>query len=67
MAIAWALLCSPELLVLDEATSAPDLATEHEVLSVVRALRPDTMVVLVTHRVSSLEPSDHVVSVETRG
>ena len=63
VALARALLRRPELLVLDEATSSLDVATETAVLEAVRALCPATTVVLVTHRVSSLVASDLVVDV----
>lgn len=67
VALARALLRRPELLVLDEATSSLDVATERLVLDAVRTLCPDTTVLLVTHRTSSLAPTDRVVEVPIGG
>jgi ATP-binding cassette subfamily B protein RtxE len=54
-------------LILDEATSALDYDTEADVLATVRALCPATTVLLVTHRISAIAPSDCVVRVHAPG
>lgn len=63
VALARALVRDPVLLILDEATSALDYETEASVLGTVRGLCPRTTVLLVTHRISAIAPSDHVVEI----
>ena len=61
LAIARALLRRPDVLVLDEATSSLDDATESAVMSVVGGLAPRLTVVVIAHRQSTIEAADHVV------
>jgi ABC-type multidrug transport system fused ATPase/permease subunit len=58
--IARALYHDPTVLVLDEATSALDTATEHEVMEAVRALHGTKTIVIVAHRLSTVEHCDRV-------
>lgn len=60
IALARALYREPEVLILDEATSALDIETEAKFLSVISALRHKLTVVIVTHRVETLEYADVV-------
>ena len=53
--IARALYLKPELLVLDEATSALDSHNESSILEVVKSLSPETIVVFIAHRLSSVK------------
>jgi len=53
--IARALYHNPTVLVLDEATSALDLATEREVMQAVTALHGRKTLIIVTHRLSTIE------------
>lgn len=53
--IARALYHDPAVLVLDEATSALDTATEHEVMQAVRALHGRKTILIVAHRLSTVE------------
>ena len=64
LAIARALLRSPDILVLDEATSALDSISEREVQDALEALMRDRTVVVVAHRLSTIEDADHVVVLE---
>jgi ABC-type multidrug transport system fused ATPase/permease subunit len=56
--IARALYHDPEVLVLDEATSALDTTTERGVMAAVRALRGLKTVIIVAHRLSTVENCD---------
>jgi ABC-type multidrug transport system fused ATPase/permease subunit len=58
--IARALYNNPEVLVLDEATSSLDTETEHGVMQAVQALQGDKTVVIVAHRLSTVEYCDRL-------
>lgn len=58
--IARALYHDPAVLVLDEATSSLDTATEHEVMEAVRALHGSKTIVIVAHRLSTVEQCDRL-------
>jgi ABC-type multidrug transport system fused ATPase/permease subunit len=62
--IARALYKQAELLVLDEATSALDNRTEAEVMEAVQALDRRITVVLIAHRLSTVENCDRIVLLE---
>jgi ATP-binding cassette, subfamily B, bacterial PglK len=53
--IARALYHDPQLLVFDEATSALDAATETAVMDSIRALSGLKTIVIIAHRLSTLE------------
>jgi ABC-type multidrug transport system fused ATPase/permease subunit len=59
--IARALYKQAELLVLDEATSALDNRTEAEVMRAVKALDRSITVVIIAHRLSTVEHCDRVL------
>nr|WP_321453380.1 peptidase domain-containing ABC transporter [uncultured Carboxylicivirga sp.] len=54
VAIARALIHQPELLILDEATSAMDRATEANILNLIQKLKKQMSVLFITHRVHVL-------------
>ncbi|WP_186249410.1 MULTISPECIES: ATP-binding cassette domain-containing protein, partial [unclassified Burkholderia] len=58
IAIARALLQAPAILVLDEATSAVDEATERQVIAQIDTLFGDRTRILVSHRASTLAGVD---------
>jgi ABC-type multidrug transport system fused ATPase/permease subunit len=58
--IARALYHRPSVLVLDEATSSLDTETEHGVMQAVRALQGDKTVLIVAHRLSTVEYCDRL-------
>ena len=58
--IARALYQRPSVLVLDEATSSLDTETEHGVMQAVQALQGDKTVIIVAHRLSTVEYCDRL-------
>ena len=64
LALARAFLREPDLLVLDEATSAMDHETQGAIVSALRALGGRTTILLVAHRPSVIALADRVASLE---
>ena len=64
LGIARALFTKPKLIVLDEATSALDGKTEHEFTSALEAMKGNTTVILIAHRLSSIMHSDKLIYLE---
>lgn len=62
--IARALYHNPSILVLDEATSALDIATEKEVMEAVNALQGSKTIIIVAHRLSTIEKCDTVYNLQ---
>jgi ATP-binding cassette subfamily C protein len=63
LGIARALYHDPEVLVLDEATSALDHDTERAVMDAVEHLRGSRTILLIAHRISTVQGCDRVVEV----
>lgn len=61
IALARALLQRPTLLILDEATSALDLENEQRVRDAIERLHGDLTVVIIGHRLPTLEHADQVL------
>lgn len=64
LALARALFAKPDLLLLDDAFSAVDTATEERIVQGLREALPDTAVLLVSHRVSTLKLCSRVLILE---
>ena len=62
--IARALYPDPAVLVLDEATSSLDVATDHEVMLAVRALQSAKTVLIVAHRLSTVAHCNRLFRLE---
>jgi ABC-type multidrug transport system fused ATPase/permease subunit len=62
--IARALYHNPHVLVLDEATSSLDTETEHGVMQAVQSLQGDKTVIIVAHRLSTVEYCDRLYRLE---
>ena len=62
--IARALYHEPQVLVLDEATSSLDIETETEVMSAIRALQGFKTILIVAHRLSTVQHCDRIYRIE---
>lgn len=65
LGLARALYRRPELLILDEATSALDIATEAAVVDAVRAISGSLTMIIVAHRLSTIEWCDSVLNLQS--
>lgn len=61
IAVARAILMHPQILILDEATSALDNLTERALHAAIESLRREAIVVLIAHRLSTVEDADEIV------
>lgn len=61
LALARALVKKPAILILDDCTSALDAQTEARLWEALYAFIPGLLVVLVTHRLSTLQQADQIV------
>jgi ATP-binding cassette subfamily B protein len=64
IAIARALYHNPEILVLDEATSALDNETEVQIMEEIYKLGKDKTMIIIAHRISTLDKCDRIVKLE---
>ncbi len=62
--IARALYHDPAILVLDEATSALDQETEKEVMAAINVLHGQKTIVIIAHRLSTVEKCDRLYRIE---
>ena len=64
LSIARALVRKPEILILDDSTSALDLATESKLQTALRETLKDTTVVLIAQRIASVKHADRIAVME---
>ena len=64
LTVARALLKAKKGLILDDATSALDYATESRLLSGLKSARPDLMVIMVSQRLNALRFADQILVLE---
>lgn len=64
IAIARAILKDAPIIILDEATSALDAENEHEILNAIDALTRDKTVIMIAHRLKSVERADHIIGLK---
>jgi ABC-type multidrug transport system fused ATPase/permease subunit len=64
LCLARAVVTNPDLLILDEPTSALDLRSEHLVHEALGELAEDLMVVVIAHRLSTLNICDRIMVLE---
>jgi len=62
--IARALYHDPQVLVLDEATSSLDTSTEQEVMNAVCELKGEKTLIIIAHRLSTVERCDHLFKID---
>ena len=67
LAIARALVSGPQLIVMDEPTSAIDQESEREVAAAVAAVAAEVTVVIASHRPRILEHCDRIIEVSASG
>lgn len=62
--IARALYKKSKVIIFDEATSALDDETERAVMDVINSLSKDLTILIIAHRLSTLENCDHIVEIK---
>ncbi len=66
LAIARALLTSPRILILDDATSAIDSATEDEIQKAINAVLEGRTSLVITHRLSQIRRADRILVIDNQ-
>ena len=61
IALARALICRPQILVLDEATNALGVESQEHIFARIREWSSDVTIILIDHRPEMLDSADHVV------
>lgn len=64
MSIARALVRDPEILILDDATSALDLSTEGRLRAALREKLGDTTVIMIAQRIASVKDADRIAVID---
>lgn len=64
ISIARALVGNPEILILDDSTSALDYATDLKLRRALREDMPDTTVIMISQRTTSLKDADKIIVLE---
>ncbi len=67
MSIARALVRKPEILILDDSTSALDLATEGKLRAQLRSALVGTTVIMIAQRIASVKEADRIAVIEADG
>ncbi|MDR6226005.1 ABC transporter ATP-binding protein [Desmospora profundinema] len=61
LAIARALVIDPSILILDDATSAVDMETEHKIQAAFREVMKGRTTFIIAHRISSVKQADEIL------
>lgn len=64
VSIARALYAAPDILILDESTSALDLGTESAIMETIAALKGQLTIIIIAHRLSTVEHCDRLIWME---
>lgn len=67
MSITRAMVRKPEILILDDSTSALDLATESRLRAGLREALKDTTVIMIAQRIASVKEADRIAVIEADG
>jgi ABC-type bacteriocin/lantibiotic exporter with double-glycine peptidase domain len=67
IAIARALYTNPKILILDECTNSLDLNTEKQIINEVNFLKGKKTIIMIAHRLSTLENCDHIYKIDKEG
>ncbi len=66
MLLAWTLLDSPSVIVLDEPTAGLDVEGEHRIFAFLKSLNNCTVIIATHHIHSALEFADHILCINKR-
>ena len=61
LAIARALYLNPDIIIMDEGTSALDLNTENEICSVLEKIKGERTVIVIAHRLSTIKKASLII------
>ena len=64
ISIARAILKDSPIIILDEATSALDAENEHEILAAMDELTKNKTVIMIAHRIKSVQKADHIIAIK---
>lgn len=64
ISIARAILKDSPIVILDEATSALDVENEHEILAAIDELTRNKTVIMIAHRIQTVQKADHIIAIE---
>lgn len=64
ISVARAILKDAPIIILDETTSALDTENEHEVLAAIEELTQNKTVIMIAHRIKTVEKADHIIAIE---
>ena len=67
IAIARALYTDPKVFILDECTNSLDLKTEKQIVDEVNFLKGKKTIIMIAHRLSTLENCDHIYKIDKEG
>ena len=64
LGIARAMYRSPDIMILDEATSSLDLETERDFINSINEIKGKLTLIIITHRIASLDICDKIYSID---
>ncbi|MHA1945476.1 MAG: ABC transporter ATP-binding protein [Candidatus Hodarchaeales archaeon] len=64
IAMARGFLANPKILIMDDATSAVDAATEHKIQKAIQNILKDRTTLIITHRLATLKTADKIIFME---
>ncbi|MHA1207551.1 MAG: ABC transporter ATP-binding protein, partial [Candidatus Hodarchaeales archaeon] len=64
IAMARGFLANPKILIMDDATSAIDAATEHKIQKAIQNILKDRTTLIITHRLATLKTADKIIFME---